>query len=36
MGRLYALLRISLGALGNGTSGLLREAHPQAVLSVAP
>ena len=36
MGRLYALLRISLGDRGNGTSGLLREARPQAVLSVAP
>ncbi len=36
MGRLCALLRISLGVLGNGTSGLLREARPQAVLSVAP
>jgi hypothetical protein len=24
------------GVLGNGTSGLLREARPQAVLSVMP
>jgi len=36
MGRLFALLRISLSVLGNGTSGLLRKARPQAVLSVAP
>jgi hypothetical protein len=36
MGRLFALLRISLGILGNDFSWLLRKARPQAVLSVAP